>query len=140
MNRVIRNKILVQEIINRGICSSQKELGVLLGYENESYFSQIMTGLKTPKNFITKIKSLLPGLNEDWLLNGRGDMFGTPIESNVIVEGNGNAVGNNSINTATNSQLVAEITAQRRFAEKIQADSKEQIDRLLGIIEKLSNH
>ena len=52
MNRIIRNKILVQEIINRGICSSQKELGVLLGYENESYFSQIMTGLKTPKNFI----------------------------------------------------------------------------------------
>ena len=136
MNRIIRNKILVQEIINRGICSSQKELGVLLGYENESYFSQIMTGLKTPKNFITKIKSLLPDLNEDWLLNGRGDMFGTPIEPNVIVSGNGNAVGNNSINTATDSQLIAEIAAQRRLTEK----SQEQIDRLLSIIEKLSNH
>jgi hypothetical protein len=75
MNRLIRNKILVQEIIKRGICSSQKELGTLLGYDNESYFSQIMTGLKSPKNFIIRLKSLLPDLNEDWLINGEGDMF-----------------------------------------------------------------
>ena len=52
-----------------------------------------------------------------------------------IVNGNGNAVGNNSVNNAYTKEAIAEIAK----AHELHAKSQEQIDRLLGIIEKLSN-
>lgn len=61
------------------------------------------------------------------------EKIGVPItafygfDSNVVT-GDGNAVGNNSVNNAIEPKLIAELQAQRK-----------QIDRLLGIIEKMSN-
>lgn len=103
-------------------------------------------GIKKP--FICKIETGREAFPDKHLQKLIDNEFGWDVEmlrkhiersGDNIVTGNGNAVGNNSVNTATDAKLIAEITAQRRFAEKIQADSKEQIDRLLGIIEKLSN-
>lgn len=131
MNRLIRNKILVQEIIKRGICSSQKELGVLLGYENESYFSQIMTGVKSPKNFILKLKSLLPDLNEDWLINGEGDIFLAKDDTLGI------AIDDSTSDTSEqptedvvviSTQVLEEMTAQRQLAEQALALVQEQLE------------
>jgi hypothetical protein len=131
MNRLIRNKILVQEIIKRGICSSQKELGVLLGYENESYFSQIMTGVKSPKNFILKLKSLLPDLNEDWLINGEGDMFLAKDDTLGI------AIDDSTPDTSEqptedvvviSTQMLEEMTAQRQLTEQALALVQEQLE------------
>lgn len=77
MNRIDRNKILVRHIIKSGLAVSQKDLGQKLGYSNESYFSQILNcKVEYPKDFIQKLKSLLPNLNELWLLNGLGEMLG----------------------------------------------------------------
>ena len=131
MNRLIRNKILVQEIIKRGICSSQKELGVLLGYENESYFSQIMTGVKSPKNFILKLKSLLPDLNEDWLINGEGDIFLAKDDTLGI------AIDDSTSDTpeqptedvvVISTQMLEEMTAQRQLTEQALALVQEQLE------------
>lgn len=103
-------------------------------------------GIKKP--FICKIETGREAFPDKHLQKLIDNEFGWDVEmlrkhiersGDNIVTGNGNAVGNNSVNTATDAKLIAEIAAQRRFAEKIQADSKEQIDRLLSIIEKLSN-
>lgn len=76
MKRVDRNKILVRHIVSLGLAASQKDLGVKMGYENESYFSQIINEkVETPKDFILKLKSIVPDLNEAWLLTGNGEML-----------------------------------------------------------------
>ena len=76
MKRVDRNKILVRHIVSLGLAASQKDLGVKMGYENESYFSQIINEkVETPKDFILKLKSIVPDLNEAWLLTGDGEML-----------------------------------------------------------------
>ena len=76
MKRVDRNKILVRHIVSLGLAASQKDLGVKMGYENESYFSQIINEkVETPKDFILKLKNILPNLSEAWLLTGNGEML-----------------------------------------------------------------
>lgn len=76
MNRVDRNRILVRHAIRMGIAPSQKELGKLFGYNNDSAFSQVISGLKSwPKYFTDKFKELVPDLNIDWLENGNGTML-----------------------------------------------------------------
>ena len=76
MNRVDRNRILVRHIVRMGIAGSQKELGVLFGYNNASAFSQIISGLKTwPKHLTDKFKELVPNLSINWLENGTGTML-----------------------------------------------------------------
>lgn len=76
MNDIDRIKILIRYIISKDIAESQKDLGQKLGYSNESYFSQIINGkVQRPKDFGQKLKSLLPQLNERWLLNGEGNMI-----------------------------------------------------------------
>ena len=75
MKRVDRNKILVRHIVSLGLATSQKDLGAKMGYENESYFSQIINEkVETPKDFILKLKKFVPDLNEAWLLTGKGEM------------------------------------------------------------------
>ena len=76
MKRVDRNKILVRHIVSLGLATSQKDLGAKMGYENESYFSQIINEkVETPKDFILKLKKFVPDLNEAWLLTGNGEMM-----------------------------------------------------------------
>lgn len=98
-------------------------------------------GIKKP--FICKIETGREAFPDKHLQKLIDNEFGWDVEmlrkhiersGDNIVTGNGNAVGNNSVNTATDAKLIAEIAAQRRLTEK----SQEQIDRLLGIIEKLS--
>lgn len=92
MNRIDRNKTLVRHILNCGIASSQKDLGVKLGYANESSFSQIINEkVPYPKNFIERITAIVPDLNTDWLLTGEGEMLITDttpriVEASIIKE------------------------------------------------------
>lgn len=87
MTRIDRNKTLVRHIISLGVATSQKDLGVKMGYENESYFSQIINEkVDTPKDFIKKLKDFVPTLNEGWLLTGNGEMLVTDSEATRITE------------------------------------------------------
>ena len=64
-----------------GVVASQKELGVKMGYENESYFSQIINEkVETPKDFISKLKSIVSDLNVEWLETGHGNMLASGSE------------------------------------------------------------
>jgi len=76
MDRVDRFKILIRYIKDNGLANSQKELGKSLGYNNESYFSQIVNGqVEEPKELGAKLKNLVPNLNINWLHSGDGEMI-----------------------------------------------------------------
>lgn len=76
MNNIDRNKILIRYMVDNQIIESQKDLGKKMGYTNESSFSQVINGkVKMPKEFIPKLKTFIPDLNEEWLMEGKGDML-----------------------------------------------------------------
>lgn len=80
ISKVDRLKFVVKYAINEHIATNQKELGQKLGYNNESAFSQVINGkVKIPKDFIEKLKNLMPDLNEDWIETGNGEMIGEPV-------------------------------------------------------------
>lgn len=129
-DRKNRCKILIRYALGQGIASTQKDLGRLMGYSNESSFSQIINGkVDIPKNFIIKLKNLIPEFNEQWLLTGEGEM----VVSEAVTEAPSVATPA-GISPALLDKALDEIAAQRRIAEKAQ----EQIDRLLAIIEGMT--
>lgn len=76
MNKIDRYKILIRYAVKNGIADSQKDLGYKLGYKNESSFSQIINEkVSEPKDFIQRLKNLIPSLNERWLLTGQDTML-----------------------------------------------------------------
>ena len=94
MNKRDRLKIFIRHLISAKIVKTQKDLGVKLGYENESYFSQIINGhTSEPTDFIEQLKTLEPLLNTDWLEYGIGEMLKsntTPIIQGDITIGDVN--------------------------------------------------
>lgn len=71
-----RLKLIVKWIIGAGYASTQKDVGVLLGYKNESSFSQLLNGKKTlPSSFIKKLNDIDNRIDGSWLLTGEGDMI-----------------------------------------------------------------
>ena len=99
MNRSDRLRIVIRHLISTKVVKSQKELGAILGYSNESYFSQIISGKASePVDFIEKLKSLVPLLNIDWVNYERGEMLNsTPGVQQHNVNGNNNyVIGNNN--------------------------------------------
>ena len=130
MKRVDRNKILVRHIVSLGLATSQKDLGAKMGYENESYFSQIINEkVETPKDFILKLKTFVPDLNEAWLLTGNGEMLVAEnptarITEMVMVESTDEIAVDiealqNDLNITT-SQLVAIINESEEYLLKCQ--------------------
>ena len=95
MNNIDRNKILIRYMIDSHIIESQKDLGRKLGYTNESSFSQVINGkVKTPKDFIFKLKSFVPNLNEEWMIDGKGEMLlkndSTVFQKEIVEKGGNN--------------------------------------------------
>lgn len=76
MNKVDRYKILIRHLIKSDLIANQKELGKKMGYNNPSAFSQVINGkTQEPKLFTTKLKSIVPNLNLDWIEYGLGSML-----------------------------------------------------------------
>lgn len=76
-----------------------------------------------------------PELNREWLLYGEGEMLKSSVsiengDGSTQIIGDGNHVGTPS----TLDKALDEIAAQRKLVEK----SQEQIDRLLAVVEKLT--
>ncbi|MBR4562211.1 MAG: hypothetical protein IKO23_09870 [Bacteroidales bacterium] len=80
---------------------------------------------------IEKILETFPELNKEWLMTGEGQM----LNGTVIGDGNIKGDNNNWTNVNTDSALLRAIEAIGE-QQKITAKSQEQIDRLIGIIEK----
>lgn len=71
-----RIKTVVKWLIGAGYASNQKEIGELLGYTNESSFSQILNGKKSlPSTFVDRLLAIDGNLNKDWLMTGKGEML-----------------------------------------------------------------
>lgn len=83
-----RIKSVVKWIIGNGYASNQKEVGVLLGYSNESSFSQIVNGKKPlPAGFVDKIAGIDERIDKDWINTGIGSMIKKlSSESSVVGE------------------------------------------------------
>jgi transcriptional regulator with XRE-family HTH domain len=110
MSKRDRLKIFIRHLISAKVAKNQKDLGIKLGYESESYFSQIINGhTSEPTDFIEKLKSLEPLLNIEWLETGKGEMLSsshTIISGDITVTGNGNTNighGNTYINDTGNN-------------------------------------
>lgn len=85
MNRVMRNKSLIHHLIKTGVIKNQKDLGEKMGYSNESSFSQVINEkVAEPKDFIPKLKTIIPELNDQWLIKGEGDMIKVPATMTVF--------------------------------------------------------
>lgn len=85
MSRVIRNKTLIRHLIKAGIVKSQKDLGERMGYSNASSFSQVINEkVPEPKDFIPKLKNIMPELNDEWLTTGEGKMIKMPATMTVF--------------------------------------------------------
>ena len=87
MSESDRLKLIIRHLIGKGLASNQKGIGELLGYKNESSFSQVVNGkVPTPSNLFKKLKNLDNQINEEWLVTGEGEMLKKPqIESNAVL-------------------------------------------------------
>lgn len=141
MSKLDRYKILIRQLINLGIVSSQKELGKKMGYNNPSAFSQVINGkAREPKLFMQKLKYVFPNLNIDWLENGEGEMIIDDSTTNTInisrdsVKVGGDVSG--SIQQGGNlseivEKLVNELAEQRRASNKQQELINTLIEKLI---------
>jgi hypothetical protein len=152
MNKLDRYKILIRHAKERGYITSQKDLAYKIGYKDEVSFSQIINGkTKEPKDFIQRICSIIPGLNENWLLFGEGEMLKGQGEGVSISNINGDNIGCGHDNTINNNDLTIhalldqmkvkdiQITKSQEQITKSQeqiSKSQEQIDRLISLLEK----
>lgn len=76
MSELNRIKIFINHLVMNGVVENQKGFGVVMGYNNESSISQILTGkVKMPDNFIKKLKSNFPEINDRWIETGEGGML-----------------------------------------------------------------
>ena len=70
-----RIKKVIYWVISQGIAETQEEIAILTGY-NPSAFSQIVSGKKpVSTRFIKNLCKLSEKINENYLLNGSGDMI-----------------------------------------------------------------
>ena len=112
MNKYDRLKIFIRYLVSVKIVANQRDLGVKLGYNNESYFSQIVNGKASePVDFIDKLKSLVPQLNREWLLYGEGEMLKPqqPTVQQNNYNGNNNFVVGNSNMVQCEQPIVVDV-------------------------------
>lgn len=73
-----------------------------------------------------------PIISMEWLIRGTGEMFVEASGTAVCMDGQQNLVGSNNNNTGNNTGVT------ETFVRGLLDEKDKQIDRLLGIIEKLS--
>lgn len=139
MNKVDRLKILVRHLITLGAAPNQKGLGELLGYKNESYFSQIINNkVPLPEDFISKIKSLDDRISEIWITEGSGEMLIGAVQNNK----HGDNIQGHSVTINKTEgdylEIIKSLTSQLSVSQQQISVSQEQINRLITIIENKS--
>ncbi len=117
---------------------TQKQICDALGYSSATYLSDLLSGkFPVTEEFSDRMRERF-GINPKFLLEGEGGIWidGT---GNITQIGDNNTqvTGNdNTINLPTTlDKALEEISEQRKLVAK----SQEQIDRLLTIIEQMSN-
>ena len=100
--------------------------------------SQMMSGKrKVSKRCVSNLLANFPEINEEWLLNGKGEKLRSysATAENHSISIAGEEVKENRINVNTDNtiaQLIAEVAAQRRVTEKILEQNSELIAIIAG--------
>lgn len=127
MEQTVKERIMIFiEFKNMKPATFERMAGLSNGYLKQLKNSPSIS-------MIEKILETFPEINKEWLLTGEGEM----LRDVVIGDGNIKGDNNNWTNVNTDSALLRAIEAIGE-QQKITAKSQEQIDRLLGIIEKMS--
>jgi hypothetical protein len=104
----------------------EKKVGISNGYINNVKNS-------IGSDIINKISSAYPELNTEWLVGGNGEMIKTVVNQNNV---EGDNIHGHTV-TVNKSQTDKFLDLLKTKDEQI-CKSQEQIDRLIGIIEKLN--
>ena len=109
------------------------ECGLAQGILHQAKSGKSDLGYKT----IDKITMKYQDLNRDWLVSGYGEMLKNNINQSANGNGNTQVAGNGNTVTpadfgASISKALDEIAEQRKLVAKAQ----EQIDRLIGLLER----
>ena len=111
------------------------ECGLSQGLLGQAKTGKSDLGAKT----IDKILNKYQDLNKVWLLTGEGEMLKSPVQeargdNNTQIAGN-----SNNVNTSAEMQIaLTEISEMRKLVQEQVRINKEQTDRFLAIIEKLT--
>lgn len=142
MSDLDRLKILIRHLIVLGEIPNQRELGKLMGYKNESSFSQILNGKQQmPKVFLNKLKSVIPSVNTNWIETGEGEMLVNNGCSQVVQQNQtGDNINGTHVEVKSDSgkllDVILQQSAQLTKSQEQLSKSQEQIDRLISIIER----
>lgn len=118
-----------------------------LGYDNARFEREAglsngfvrNTNANMRKASLQLILNRFPQLNENWLVNGRGDML-KQVPTNSIVGDNGSIDNSYNKHMGTNSDALTKIILEQskaitRTQEQL-SKAQEQIDRLLNLLEQ----
>lgn len=100
--------------------------------------SEIISGKrKVSEYYVNKILTRFPEINQDWLLNGSGEMLKSNSASaeNHSISIAGEEIKENKINVNTDetiAMLVAEVAAQRKLTEKVLEQNSDLIAIIAG--------
>ncbi len=128
-NQTVKDRLI---LYIKHLGTSQRQFEIKCELAN-GYIKNIRQSITPDK--LRKIALYYPELNTGWLMTGEGEMLKSPVQeikgdNNTQVIGDGNHVSTPS----TLDKALDEIAAQRRLVEK----SQEQIDRLIGVLEKMT--
>jgi len=71
-----RIKMVFSFLIREGKGKNQEDIGVKIGYYNNSYVSQVINGhVKVANKFINSLCKLDENINKDWVISGKGGML-----------------------------------------------------------------
>ena len=121
----LREFIKYKEISERAFC---RKIGV-----SSTYVNSIRTSIQPDK--LKSITDNYPELNPIWLLTGEGEMIITGNINNI--KGNGNTAVAGNGNKVTHNDIAGLIELQKGYQDMIR-EKDEQINRLISVIEKLS--
>lgn len=141
MDKAKRLKIAFQHLKDSGIIHTQKDVADRMGATPPNVSSALKGDEKfLTDNFLKRFNSAFRGIfNEDWLINGYGEMLDPANQGKAAIFNNQVGNGNHFTSTATVERFLDELAAQRELTKEAQQQltkSQEQMDRLITIIEK----
>jgi hypothetical protein len=132
-NQTIKDRLIIY-INHLGISVRKFEIECEL---SNGYIKNIRQSIMPDK--LRKIALCYPELNTGWLMTGEGEMLKSSVsidngDGSTQIIGDGNHVGTPS----TLDKALDEIAAQRKLIQEQIRINKEQTDKFLAIIEKLT--
>lgn len=115
-----------------------RELSTIMG-ASPGYINSISKSIQPDK--MSRLSTRFPDLNVSWLLTGEGEMLHRG-EVNVGGVDYNNSGGNHTHTHNAPLDLLSALNKSQALVEQsqsLQVKSQEQIDRLLGIIEKMQS-